>query len=230
MTILSSLILALFVIVACIHLLHCFEVKLGLSDISKFFLMPLLALYYIVACLPYPFSAANVMVLCALALFYIGDILLIYDWERQSFFFGMFTFMIAQCILFIVAIIFFQNFSFPVIIGLILALVYLCILTVKLIYLRKPFEFIGLKVLATLYLISTTVLSYILVMFAIANPCVYSILMAVGGICFLLSDYHVIQEYYISGNKLSRFMIMLGYLLGTTCIVVGCAGIQSMLA
>jgi len=63
-------------------------------------------------------------------------------------------------------------------------------------------------------------------MLAIANPNRYTIDLAIGGINFMLSDYHVVQEYYISGNNLSRFMIMLGYLIGTCFIVVGYAGLQ----
>ncbi|MBQ7612703.1 MAG: hypothetical protein IJU92_06500 [Spirochaetaceae bacterium] len=229
-TVLSSLILAVFVVVAIIHLVRCYQLNLGLSDITKFFLMPLLAVFYIIACFPFPFTTINVLVLCALLFFWIGDILLIYDWERPSFFFGILTFFLAQIALIVVAIILFQSFSFNILLGILIAIIYIIILAIKLIFLRKPFEFIGLQVLATCYLISTTVLSFLLLMLAIATPNVYTILMAIGGICFMLSDYHVIQEYYIGGTNLSRFWIMLGYLIGTCLIVVGCAGMQSLLA
>ena len=103
----SILLLAVFVVVAIIHLVHCYQRKLGLSDITKFVLMPLLAAFYVVACLGMPFGLINILVLCALALFWVGDILLIYDWERGSFFFGMFTFLLAQIALIVVACIFF---------------------------------------------------------------------------------------------------------------------------
>ena len=222
----SILLLAVFVVVAIIHLVHCYQRKLGLSDITKFVLMPLLAAFYVVACLGTPFGIINILVLCALALFWVGDILLIYDWERASFFFGMFTFLLAQIALIVVACIFFANYSFPIIEGLVIAVVFIIILAIKLLFLRKPFAFIGLKASATLYLISTTVLAYLLLMLAIANPNRYTIYLAIGGINFMLSDYHVVQEYYISGNNLSRFMIMLGYLIGTCFIVVGYAGLQ----
>lgn len=229
MILFSSLILAIFVIIAIIHLIHSYQGKLGLSDISKFFLMPLLMAFYVFACISQGFTVVSVLLLIALTLFWIGDILLIYDWERASFYFGIFTFLIAQCLLITISIMFFQYFSFPIIVALILAIAYCIILYLKLLFLHRPFAFIGLRICASAYLISTTVLSYLLVCFAIANPNLYSILMAVAGVFFMFSDYHVIQEYYISGNKLSRFIIMLGYLVGISLIVIACVAFEPLL-
>lgn len=225
-SIISMLLLAAFVVVAVVHLVRCYQRNLGLSDITKFLLMPLLAAFYLAASFAAGFTLMTVLVLAALVLFWIGDMLLIYDWERASFFFGMFTFMLAQIALIVVSVIFFSRVSFPIIAGLILIPVFIVIFTVKVIFLRKPFAFIGLQAVATMYLLSTTVLSYLLVMLAIANPSVLTVLMAIGGVGFMMSDYHVIQEYYIGGNNLSRFLIMLGYLIGTAFIVIGTAGLQ----
>lgn len=231
-SILSLLSLAVFVVISIIHLVRCYQGRLGLSDITKFLLMPLLAVFYVLALLGINFSIINILVLSALICFWLGDILLIYDWERVSFYFGMFLFILAQIILIVATSILLKDYpsQIPLIIGLAILLVFIIILTIKLIFLHKPFAFIGLKVTASLYLTSTTILSYLLIILAIANFNVYTVLMAIGGLCFMLSEYHVIQEYYISGNKLSRFLIMLGYLLGTGLIVVGFAGLQLLQA
>ncbi|MEL3908942.1 MAG: lysoplasmalogenase family protein [Treponemataceae bacterium] len=229
-SILSLLSLAVFVVGSIVHLVRCYQRRLGLSDITKFILMPLLAIFYVLALLGASFGIINILVLSALVCFWLGDIFLIYDWERVSFYFGMFFFMLAQIFLIVATSILLKDYPFPLIAGLAILLVFIIILAIKLIFLKKPFAFIGLKFTASLYLISTTVLSYLLVILAIANFNVYTVLMAVGGLCFMLSDYHVIEEYYISGNKFSRFLIMLGYLVGTGLIVVGFAGLQLLQA
>lgn len=229
MVLISSFILTIFVIVAMIHLVHSYQGKLGQADITKFFLMPLLIAFYLVASLFQTFGLVNVLILCALVLFWVGDMLLIYDWQRSSFYFGIFTFMIAQFLLVIVGFIFFQKLNFPIISGLLLLAVYLCILVVKIVFLRRPFAFIGLKICTIFYLISTTLVSYVFLVLAIANSNIYTILMAIAGIFFMFSDYHVIQEYYIGGNKLSRFIIMFGYLVGITLMVVSCVYLKPLL-
>ncbi|PIE98344.1 MAG: hypothetical protein CR988_03370 [Treponema sp.] len=219
-----------FVVVAIIHLVHCSKQLLGLSDITKFMLMPLLILMYAVWTFMYSDTIAliNIFVLVALIALWVGDILLIYDWERPSFVHGILMFLLAQIAYIAAGIILIMNFTVPVIAALILLIVYIVIITIKLIIVRHDFR--GLGRFAVVYMISVGIMSYLFLLLAIANPNTASILMAVGGILFMLSDSHVIEEYFVGGYKQSHFWIMLAYLLAQFLIVLGFIGMQGVIA
>lgn len=219
---------ALFVSVSVIHLVRCYQQKDGLADITKFMLMPALLLFF----LAFIFlnlnsiSIIHILIITALIFSFLGDWALIFDLEKSIFALGMLFFAVTQLCYIAFSIIKVSTAEFPLAAGAIAALIYICGLIYQFMRMKKQLK--GMASVVTVYALLLSIMSWLFVVSAFAAPSVGTILAAVGGILFLISDSMVAYSYFMGVIVKGRFFIMLSYIAAQFLIIVGAIGMLSL--
>ncbi len=214
----------LFIAVSAVHLRRCFQGKEGLADITKFALMPALLLSFLVCVFVgnLSFSAMNILVVVALMFSFLGDWSLIFDGEKRFFFFGMLFFAVTHICYIAIAILKFQTIEFPSFTAGLIFLLSIFIIVYIFLLFRKQLK--EMKKAFVIYSLLLAVMGTAFISLAIASPGVPAILIAIGGIIFIVSDYMVGYRHFLGGIIKSRFFIMLTYIVAQFLIVLGLLG------
>ena len=219
---------AVFTVLSVIHLVKCYQEKDGLADITKFTLMPALLLFF----LAFTFlnlnsiSIIHILIITALIFSFLGDWALIFDSEKSIFVLGMLFFAVTQLCYIAFSIIKFSSATFPVIIGIVTALVYICGLIYQFMRMKKYLK--GMKNIVIGYGILISIMSWFFLVSAIAAPSAATILAAIGSILFIISDSMVAYSYFMGGIIKGRFFIMITYILAQFLIILGVIGMLSL--
>lgn len=216
--------LALFLVISIIHLIKCFQQRQKWADMTKFMLMPALLLFFLAFSFVNikTFSVLNVLIIIALIFSFLGDAVLLFDWEKQNFALGILFFAITQ-ISYIVFAILGAKTEPPLIPGIVTAVIFLISIVYAVLRTKKQLK--GLKSIVITYGFILSSMSWLFIVFAFANPSVGLILAAVGSVFFLISDTMVATKYFLGGKAGMRFLIMKTYILAQLLIVLGAIGI-----
>ncbi|MDR2631492.1 MAG: lysoplasmalogenase [Spirochaetaceae bacterium] len=210
--------LGLFCILGILHLALILWGGPRIQGITKALLLPPLAWYYL--------SAAEnflVIVLLAVILGWIGDILLIKIQEEAFFKAGLASFLLGH-LLYIPAMFFFAGeVSAPV---LIIALILTPLFGILILGLIKPNKAMRLPVFIYGIIIELMGLSAFQLM--LARQDIWGLLVFIGGLCFLISDFILGYFTFRTISKKVSFCIMLFYMLAQGSIIIGLANLSPL--
>lgn len=219
---------AVFAAVSVIHLIRCYQQKEGLSDITKFTLMPALLLFFSA----FTFlnlnsiSIPHILIITALVFSFLGDAALIFDSEKALFALGMLFFAVTQLCYIVFSVIKFPPVKFPLIIGIITALVYICGLIYQFMRMKKHLK--GMKNMFIAYGLLISMMSWLFVVSAVAAPSVGTVLAAIGSLLFIISDSMVAYSYFMGVIVKGKFFIMITYIAAQFLIIIGVIGTLSL--
>ena len=216
--------LALFLVISIIHLIKCFQQRQKWADMTKFMLMPVFLLFFLAFSFVSikTFSVLNVLIIIALIFSFLGDAVLLFDWEKQNFALGILFFAITQ-ISYIVFAILGAKTEPPLIPGIVTAVIFLISIVYAVLRTKKYLK--GFKPIIIVYALIISSMSWLFIVFAFANQSLGFILAAIGSIFFLISDTMVATKYFLGGKAGMRFLIMKTYILAQLLIVLGAIGI-----
>lgn len=223
----SIIIFLLFITISIIHLVRCYQGKEGLADISKFFLMPALLLFFtaFVILNLNSFSLLSILIILGLVFSFLGDFALVFDLDKSVFAIGILFFAIAQLSYIAFAIIKLLAVQFPFVFALAAAIVYTCILVYQFMRMKKQLG--GMARIVILYGIFLASMSWFFVVLAFANTCIATIWAATGSVFFLISDSMLAYSRFMGVIRKGRFFVMLTYILAEALIVLGAIGMIS---
>ena len=189
--------LALFLVISIIHLIKCFQQRQKWADMTKFMLMPALLLFFLAFSFVSikTFSVLNVLIIIALIFSFLGDVALLFDWEKQNFALGIFFFAITQISYIVFAILGVKVDNIPLIPGIVTAVIFLISIIYAVMRTKKYLK--GFKPIVIVYAL----------------------------IIFVISDTMVATKYFLGGKAGMRFLIMKTYILAQLLIVLGAIGI-----
>jgi putative membrane protein len=216
--------LALFLVISIIHLIKCFQQRQKWADMTKFMLMPALLLFFLAFSFVSikTFSVLNVLIIIALIFSFLGDVALLFDWEKQNFALGIFFFAITQ-ISYIVFAILGAKTEPPLIPGIVTAVIFLISIIYAVMRTKKYLK--GFKPIVIVYALIISSMSWLFIVFAFATQSLALILAAIGSVFFVISDTMVATKYFLGGKAGMRFLIMKTYILAQLLIVLGAIGI-----
>ncbi|WP_029410713.1 lysoplasmalogenase [Treponema pedis] len=214
---------AIFTGVSIIHLIRCWQQKEGQADISKFMLMPALFLFAaaFIGFNPGAVSVLHILILAALVLSFFGDWTLIFDLEKAIFALGMLFFLTAHLCYITFASIKLAG-GFPLIAGLCVAPVYILGLIYAYLRMRKAIK--GMIKIIMFYSFILCIMSWLFIILAISSPSAATVLAAVGGILFVISDTMLCYRKFMGVIVKGRFFVMLTYILAQVLISIGSLG------
>ncbi|AIN93715.1 lysoplasmalogenase [Treponema putidum] len=217
--------LALFLVISIIHLIKCFQQRQKWADMTKFMLMPALLLFFLAFSFVSikTFSILNVLIIIALVFSFLGDAILLFDREKQNFALGILFFAITQISYIVFAILGAKVEYIPIIPGIVAALIFLAAIVYIIMRTKKQLK--GLKPIVVAYGLIISLMSWIFIVFAFANPSIGLILAAIGSVLFIISDTMVSAKYFFGGKAGMRFLIMITYIFAQVLIVFGAIGI-----
>ena len=217
--------LALFLVVSIIHLIKCFQQRQKWADMTKFMLMPALLLFFLAFSFVSikTFSVLNVLIIIALIFSFLGDAVLLFDWEKQNFALGIFFFAITQISYIVFAILGVKVDNIPLIPGIVTAVIFLISIIYAVMRTKKYLK--GFKPIVIVYALIISSMSWLFIVFAFATQSLALILAAIGSVFFVISDTMVATKYFLGGKAGMRFLIMKTYILAQLLIVLGAIGI-----
>ena len=204
----------LFTVDAVLQLIACFRRMLWLRRITKVFLMPLLAAFYVLfAAKPHAF------VIVALLLGGLGDLFLLFQKKHLTMLLGMCSFALGHVFYIGAMLTTKPGLHLSSLLCLLIAAGWMLFVVKKLLptapkSLRKPGFFYALLLsgtcLFTLYLLLSTQKMWYLLSFA-------------GGCLFMISDTILTGQKYRRETKHGNFYVMLTYILAQLFLVTGFA-------
>ena len=217
--------LALFLVISIIHLIKCFQQRQKWADMTKFMLMPVLLLFFLAFSFVSikTFSVLNVLIIIALVFSFLGDAVLLFDWEKQNFALGILFFAITQISYIVFAILGANVEYIPLIPGVAVAVIFLILIIYAVMRTKKYLK--GFKPIVIAYGLILSLMSWLFIVFAFANPSIGLVSAAIGSVLFLISDTMVSAKYFLGGKAGMRFLIMKTYILAQLLIVLGAIGI-----
>ncbi len=211
-----------YVIISVAHLIQTYGEHDGPADLSKFLLMPALLLGYVIAVFTSTTDISWFMV-AALIAAWIANILFIYEYDLQPFFFGTLAFFVMLILYQIMLAVKMQNGFAPLWLIIIVILVAVIVLVLRLVTISNAlanFAFLG-------------VINFMLLVVLMASSWIYvgmypmtgSVLTAIGSVLLIVGAWIYSTSYFIASVIKARFLVMLSFLLGQLCIVVGLMGV-----
>ncbi|CEM62503.1 lysoplasmalogenase [Treponema phagedenis] len=217
-----------FFAVAIIHLVQCIKEADGYADLSKFALMPLLLLMYIVYSV-FAGHALSIFIIIALFMAWFGDILLVFDFEPRNFFLGVISFGVAQIAYAIYAILKLTQTELDhnaIVIVIVLSFIFLIYGILSFLFMHKAMK--NMKATIPFYMLVISVMAISFIAYGVAMPSAGSIIAAIGACFFVISDSILANTLFINSFKKSRFFIMLTYTLAQFFIVFGALGMDAV--
>ncbi|ULQ59457.1 lysoplasmalogenase [Brucepastera parasyntrophica] len=207
----NTVIIAVFALVAVLHLAAAFLEIQPLRKVTKIFLVPLLLLYY---CLNT--RTFLVPVLLAAVFGWLGDCCLIKISDKRFFIAGLFSFLLGH-IFYIPSMLFFTgSVNILWLVVSVLAGIAFGIVTIKTVKPDKPMLVPAIAYVVVILLMSITALQLLLFRKDFAAAVIFA-----GSLCFMISDYILARFTFSSLPKRGNFYIMLPYILAQTCILYG---------
>jgi len=210
--------ISLFAANSAVHLYSCYPTpKRVLRPVTKSFLMPTLIVCY---CL----LANNFILWVPLALFFsfLGDVFLIFKTKKRAFFLaGIGSFGLAH-VAYIIANLSLVPRSAPLA-TTIAALAYAVVF--GLLFMKSVYRYLpkNMKVAASFYSLLIISDSFFALRSLITVFSVPTLIVFIGSLLFIFSDYTLSMQYFKKVTKIGNFSVMFTYILAQACLAFGFA-------
>jgi len=208
-----TVMLAVYALVGLVHEVAALRFWDVVRKVTKAALMPVLLVYYAVTAEPVIVAA-----LVAIALSWLGDVLLIRKDDPRFFRGGMAAFLLSH-VFYIVALVSLTHGLHVV--ALVVSVVVALAAEILLPRIINPPK--AMRGAILVYGVVILAMSVCALQYALASPSMYSVLLFVGSLVFIASD--VLMTYFAFGTKPRYFdaLTMLPYIVAQGLIVVGLA-------
>ena len=213
----DTVVIVLFSLVSCIHLVSCYFGVKTVRGITKCLLMPPLAAVYLLLS-----AAPNYLVIMALAFSFVGDVLLLGPKSADSMKPGIASFAVTHLLYIVVTVNSGLMQGIPIWAIVVIGLAFL--IAGSLVYMEiRKYASPKLKLFAVPYVLLIFGMSALQTMVFVNKPSFGTVLLAVGSLFFIVSDTTLSMSVLKPAKKvtLTNFFVMITYILAQLLIVCG---------
>lgn len=216
-----------FVIVALVHLGQNLAELDGPADLTKFWLMPLLLLGYLVSVLTAGVSVSW-LVIAALVFAGIGNAFFIFESDFQRFFFATFAFFIMTVLHQVIVVFKMLDYQDSVHIAVIITVVVIAVVLLIFRILTISRYLANFAIIGAFAFFVSLVLFCCSVILAAMYVMTGTILLAVGFGFLLLASWLYSELYFVTDITKGRFLVMAAFLIGQLLVVLGILGMNGI--